>query len=105
MARHPRIVVPGQPLHIIQRGNNRIPRYFAEADYGFYFDCLADAARRFGCRIHAHVLITNHVHLLVTPETPSSAALTLQSVGRRYVRYINSSYRRTGTLWERITGS
>ena len=50
--------------------------------------------------MHAYVLMTNHVHLLLTPETSSSASLTLQSVGRRYVRYVNRSYRRTGTLWE-----
>lgn len=86
MARRPRIVVPGQPLHIIQRGNNRIPCFFTESDYQLYSDLLADAARRHGCRIHAYVLMTNHVHLLLTPASDHAAGLTMQSVGRRYVR-------------------
>jgi putative transposase len=100
MARLPRIVVPGQPLHIVQRGNNRVPCFFGAADYHYYLDCLAEAAGHFGCHIHAYVLMTNHVHLLLTPETSASPSLTLQSVGRRYVRYVNRYYRRSGTLWE-----
>ena len=100
MARLPRIVVPGQPLHIVQRGNNRTHCFFTDADYHFYLDCLADAASHFGCRIHAYVLMTNHVHLLLTPDTSTSPSLALQSVGRRYVRYVNHRYNRSGTLWE-----
>lgn len=100
MARLPRIVIPGQPLHLIQRGNNRQPCFFAEADYRFYLESLNDASLRYGCRIHAYVLMTNHVHLLLTPETTESSSALLQAVGRRYVRYVNQVYRRTGTLWE-----
>lgn len=100
MARLPRIVIPEQPLHIIQRGNNRAPCFFADEDYRFYLDSLKDAAIRFGCRIHAYVLMTNHVHLLLTPASAESPSAVLQSVGRRYVRYVNQMYRRTGTLWE-----
>jgi putative transposase len=100
MARLPRIVVPGQPLHIIQRGNNRQSCFFADDDRRFYLASLKDAAGRYGCRIHAYVLMTNHVHLLLTPDSVEAPSLTLQSVGRRYVRYVNVVYRRSGTLWE-----
>lgn len=100
MARLPRIAIPEQPLHIFQRGNNRAPCFFADEDYRFYLDSLKDASIRYGCRIHADVLMTNHVHLLLTPTSAESPSAVLQSVGRRYVRYINQAYRRTGTLWE-----
>ncbi len=100
MARLPRLVIPGQALHLIQRGNNREPCFFADDDYRFYLDSLENAAQRYGCRLHAYVLMTNHVHLLLTPESVESPSVVLQSVGRRYVRYINQVYRRTGTLWE-----
>jgi putative transposase len=100
MARLPRIVIPGQPLHIIQRGNNRAPCFFADEDYRFYLNSLKDASTRYDCRIHAYVLMTNHVHLLLTPASAESPSAVLQSVGRRYVRYINDVYRRSGTLWE-----
>src|SRR3989344_2182750 len=100
MARLPRIVIPEQPLHIIQRGNNRLPCFFADEDYRFYLDSLKEASTRYGCRVHAYVLMTNHVHLLLTPESVESPSAALQSVGRRYVRYINHTYRRSGTLWE-----
>lgn len=100
MARLPRYIVPGQPLHIIQRGNNRSVIFVADDDYLFYLECLAEAAKRAGCDIHAYVLMTNHVHLLVTPHGKESVAKLLQSVGRRYVRYFNQTHLRTGTLWE-----
>ena len=76
MARRSRIELPGYPLHIIQRGNNRSACFFADADYRFYLDCLGQAARRHGCAIHAYVLMTNHVHLLVTPREPMAASHT-----------------------------
>ena len=100
MARLPRYFVEGQPQHIIQRGNNREPVFAVDEDYRFYLECLKDAADRHGCAIHAYVLMTNHVHLLATPETVESLPKTLQSVGRRYVQYFNYTYSRTGTLWE-----
>ena len=100
MARLPRYFVPGQPLHVIQRGNNREPIVTGDDDYRFYLDCLTDAANQQGLAIHAYVLMTNHVHLLATPDTVTSVGKTLQSVGRRYVQYFNHTYRRTGTLWE-----
>lgn len=100
MARLPRIVIPGQPIHLVQRGNNRSPCFFTDEDYDFYLDCLGEAARHFGCHLHAYVLMTNHVHLLLTPDASFSVAHMMQSIGRRYVRHVNCSYRRSGTLWE-----
>ena len=100
MARALRYFLPDQPLHVIQRGNNRGAIFFAEADYALYRTWLAEAATQYGCAIHAYVLMTNHVHLLLTPRTAESLPRTLQSLGRRYVRHVNRRYRRTGTLWE-----
>jgi len=100
MARLPRLVIPGQPLHLIQRGNNRSATFFADEDYQNYRDSLRQASQRFGCAIHAYVLMTNHVHLLITPDSEQGPARMMQAVGRRYVRYVNGCYRRTGTLWE-----
>lgn len=100
MSRWPRIIVPGQALHILQRGNNRQACFFADVDYRFYLSSLKEAAARFGGRVHAYVLMTNHVHLLLTPECPETPSRLLQSVGRHYVRYVNQAYQRSGTLWE-----
>ena len=100
MARLQRIVVPGQALHIVQRGNNRQAVFFAEEDYLFYLDSLGRAAENTGCQIHAYVLMSNHVHLLVTPQSEEGPSRLMQSVGRSYVRYVNAAYRRSGTLWE-----
>ena len=100
MPRRARLAVPGIPWHIIQRGNNRSACFFAEEDYRRYLDTLGEQARKHGCLIHAYVLMTNHVHLLLTPEKPESAALLMKHLGQRYVQYINRTYRRSGTLWE-----
>ncbi len=100
MARSARYFLPGQPLHVIQRGNNRGAIFFTDADYGRYRFWLAEAAAAYGCAVHAYVLMSNHVHLLVTPARADSLPRTMQSLGRRYVRYVNDVYRRTGTLWE-----
>lgn len=100
MARLPRYVLPGQPQHVIQRGNNRGVTFFTEEDYSFYRECLKEACDKHDAAVHAYVLMTNHVHLLLTPDNPSSIAKVMQSVGRRYVQYVNYTYRRTGTLWE-----
>ncbi len=86
MARVQRIVVPGQALHIVQRGNNRQPVFFAEEDYLFYLEVLGRAAQKTGCQIHAYVLMTNHVHVLLTPSSAEGPLRLMQSVGRSYVR-------------------
>jgi putative transposase len=100
MARLDRYFLPDQPLHVIQRGNNRAAAFFCDDDDTRYRGWLADAAAEYGCTIHAYVLMTNHVHLLVTPASTDSLPRTMQSLGRRYVRHVNGAYRRTGPLWE-----
>ena len=100
MPRQRRLDLPGVPQHVIQRGNNRQPCFLREQDYRCYLSQLGEAALACDCRIHAYVLMTNHVHLLMTPEVAGAVARTMQSLGRRYVGYFNATYRRSGTLWE-----
>ena len=100
MPRRPRIDEPGLPQHVIQRGNNRGACFFADRDYRCYLDWLRKAAGDHGVAVHAYVLMTNHVHILATPGKPGALATMMQSLGRRYVRYVNRAYERTGTLWE-----
>ena len=100
MARLPRFVITGQPQHIIQRGNNRQDIFCADEDYRFYLEKLSDAAKEHQCDIHAYVLMTNHVHLLVTPHKADGIGKMMQVLGRYYVQYFNHCYKRTGTLWE-----
>lgn len=100
MARKPRFTIPGIPQHIIQRGNNRDPCFFSEADYARYLEILQEAADKNTAAIHSYVLMTNHVHLLATPGHENAISLMMQDIGRKYVRYINHTYQRSGTLWE-----
>ncbi len=100
MARLPRLDLPGIPQHIVQRGNDRQPCFADAADYLRYHQELREAARKYGCALHAYVLMTNHVHLLVTPKSPGDTSRMMQAIGRRYVGAFNARYRRTGTLWE-----
>ena len=97
MPRRPRIHIDGVPLHIVQRGHNRKPCFFAEDDYSSYLHWLGEALTESGCALHAYVLMTNHVHLLVTPTKAEAVPKFVISLGRRYVQHINRSYRRTGT--------
>lgn len=100
MGRLPRYFVVDQPLHVIQRGNNREPIFAGEDDDLFYLECLKKAAWRECLAIHADGLVTNHFHLLASPQTETSLSRVLQSVGRRYVQNYSSSHGRTGTLGE-----
>lgn len=100
MARRPRLELPGVPLHLIQRGNNRGLCFHTEEDRRLYLRCLGDASVKHECAIHAYVLMPNHVHLLATPAAAGRAASMMQDLGRRYVRMFNDSHERTGTLWE-----
>lgn len=100
MARLSRYVIPGQPQHIIQRGNNRQAIFAAERDYRFFQNSLIEAADKHQLRIHAYVWMTNHIHLLATPGEDDSISKVFQSVGTRYVKYFNRTYERSGTLWE-----
>jgi len=85
-------------LYVIQRGNDRQPCFYSEEDYQFYLDCLYDACKRYHVNLHAYVLMTNHVHLLMTPETSDGVSRVMQSIGRRYVQYVNVTYKHSGTL-------
>jgi putative transposase len=100
MARLPRIDLPGVAQHIVQRGNDRQPCFADDADYLHYRQELGEAALKHDCMLHAYVLMTNHVHLLVTPQQPGAASRMMQAIGRRYVGSFNARYGRTGTLWE-----
>ena len=100
MPRKPRMYVGGLPSHVIQRGNNRSVCFFSEEDYHAYLGYLHDACQRYDVALHAYVLMTNHSHLLMTPQCKNGISLVMQSLGRRYVQYINHQFRRSGTLWE-----
>jgi putative transposase len=100
MPRTARAVLAGLPLHVVQRGINRQQCFFSESDYLTYFRLLEELSVRFGCLLHAYCLMTNHVHLLLTPETSDSCALLMKNLGQRYVQRVNRQLERTGTLWE-----
>ncbi len=100
MPRRSRLQAAGLPVHIIQRGNNRQACFFAEDDYLFFLDHLARIAKRVRCALHAYVLMTNHFHLLLTPELPAGPSLLMKCLGQRYVQYANRTYKRSGSLWE-----
>ena len=100
MARLPRLYLPGCAQHVIQRGNNREACFYDEADYKAYLSFIKDAAAKYQVAIHAFVLMTNHVHLLATPSDELGNSRMMQALGRKYVRYFNFTYGRTGTLWE-----
>ncbi len=100
MPRRPRIVLPNVPQHLIQRGNNRQACFYADEDYLSYLEWLKEYADKSGCKIHAYVLMTNHVHLLVSSDKAVAIGGMMKALGQRYVQYINRSYRRSGTLLE-----
>jgi len=100
MPRLPRIQPVGLPLHITQRGNNRAACFFEEADYLAYLHWLREGTQGVGVVLHGYALITNHVHLLVTPQAAGAVLRLVQTLGRHYVHYINKRYGRSGTLWE-----
>ena len=100
MVRQCRMDIAGLPQHIVQRGNDRQPCFYTPDDYAHYLSMLRESSLRYGVAIHAYVLMTNHVHLLVTPATQGAVSRMMQHLGRQYVSYVNARYRRTGTLWE-----
>lgn len=100
MARLPRICPPGVPQHIIQRGNNRQACFASDEDFSHYAYWLAEYSNEFDVAVHAWVFMTNHVHLLATPMGENGLSSLMQALGRRYVRYFNYAYQRSGTLWE-----
>lgn len=100
MARLPRLILIGQPQHVIVRGVNKEPIFYANEDYEFYLEKLKAACDKHDCDLHAYVLMTNHVHLLITPNKKDGLSKVIQMLGRYYVQYFNFTYNRTGTLWE-----
>ena len=100
MPRRARIAIACIHWHIIQRGNNRSARFHSEVDYRHYLDALHEQSQKHGRLIHAYVLKTNHVHLLLTPQKKESAALLMKHLGQCYVQSINLTYWHSGALWE-----
>ncbi len=100
MPRKPRFVLPGVPMHVVQRGLSREPVFFEDEDYRAYLAWLRDGAKRYRCAVHAYVLMTNHVHVLVTPSDVQGITRMMQFVGRHYVPFIHAKYGSSGTLWE-----
>ena len=100
MARQARIVIPGQAMHVLVRGNNRETLFHEPSDYAAYLDWLRTAAAQFSVAVHAYALMPNHVHLLLSPKESESLAKLMQSLGRRYAQFFNQKHGRTGTIWE-----
>lgn len=100
MARLPRLTLPGYPHHVIQRGNNRQAIFACAADHRVMLDLLEENAKKFDVLVHAYVLMSNHLHLLATPQAADGLPKMMQAVGRSYVRYFNDTQKRSGTLWE-----
>lgn len=100
MPRQPRLIVPDVALHVRQRGNDRQDCFRHENDRLVYLICLRDLCLQTGCALHAYCLMTNHVHLLVTPKDAGSCSTLMRNLGQRYVQYFNRRHERTGTLWE-----
>jgi putative transposase len=100
MARMPRLFVPGLPLHVIQRGNDRATLFVDFEDFSRFRGLLAHAAPRYGIAIHAYVLMTNHVHVLATPRGMSSMPSAMHWIGCVFAQYLNAKYQRTGSRFE-----
>ena len=99
MPRPPRIFVPELPAHVWHRGNNGEPTFSCENDFLAFRACLAEACRRFGVAVHAYVLMTNHVHLVLSSAFPKAISMAMQSLDVRYARYQRAVHERTGTVW------
>ena len=100
MPRKARNYLAGMPYHVVQRGNNREPCFIERDNYQHYLDLWQEVSGRYGVKVHAYCLMTNHIHFLATPAYADSLSNTLKVVGSRYAQHFNKRYRRTGTLWE-----
>jgi putative transposase len=94
-----RVVVPGVPHHVTQRGNDRQNVFFADADRVVYLETLKKYSRRCGVEVHGYCLMTNHVHLIVVPSTETSLAKAIGRAHQLYAQHINELYQRVGHLW------
>jgi len=101
MLREPHINLPGIPQHIIQRSNTRGVCFCSDKDYHHYLKYLKKFALKYDCRIHAYVLMTGHVHLLITPMVEHGVSQMMRSLSERYVKYFNRANNRIGNLWEK----
>jgi putative transposase len=100
MPRQPRLIVSGYPYHVILRGNNRSDIFYNDKDRRFFIECLKKSKGKTASKIYSYCLMTNHAHFIIEPSRDNGLAEMMQSLGRRYVQYVNSRYKRTGTLWE-----
>ena len=100
MARMPRLVVPGYPHHVTQRGNRRMKTFFNDGDYSAYLEMLAEAKAEAGVSVWAYCLMPNHVHLVVVPQYEDSLARLFRLVHRQYSRRINFREKWKGHLWQ-----
>lgn len=92
--------VAGMPRHVVHHGNDGSPRFLGDEDYLVYLDCLKGAAEKHGCAIHAYVLMSDHVQLLVSLDSEPRLARFMRCVGDRYLEYVNYTYQRNGAFWE-----
>ena len=100
MPRTPRVVIPGVPHHVVQRGNNRQDVFFTDADREYYLEMLGRQCEKFGLVIDAYCLMTNHVHLVATPHAADSLAKGVGRTNLYYTRYVNRLHGRCGHLWQ-----
>jgi len=105
MARLPRLVIPGHPHHVTQRGNRRAQTFFEENDYALYKDLLSEAAQKANAEIWCYCLMPNHVHIIIVPSDEDGLRRTFADAHRRYTGYINARLRVTGHLWQGRFGS
>lgn len=100
MPRRARLKLAGYPHHIVQRGHNRAVCFRQQSDFELYLGLLDELRRRFDCHVHAFVLMSNHVHLLLTPDTGTGPSELLRHLNLRYVQAVNRRHILTGTAWE-----
>jgi putative transposase len=105
MARIARVVAPGYPHHVIQRGNRRMDVFFSDDDYLTYITLLKKASLRYSVDIWAYCLMTNHAHFIAVPEKADSLARCFSDVHVRYTRMINKRQEWKGHLWQARFGS
>jgi putative transposase len=100
MARQSRLIVPGVAAHLTQRGNDRADCFRRGSDYMVYLVHLRELAEELACEVHAYCLMSNHVHLLMTPPSKDACSKLMKNLGQRYAQYFNRAHERTGALWE-----
>ena len=93
-------MLSGVATHLIQRGSNRSACFRRESDYLLYLLQLRDLSRRLECAVHAYCLMTNHVHLLISPPSAEAGTALMKEIGQRHAQYFNRAYGRTGPLWD-----